>query len=159
MKSCFKCGKAKELELFYRHPYMADGRLGKCIECAKKDSIAQIKKKKKDPRWVDWERDRCRKKQKKRRESGFKGKSSSGSRSKWLKKFPEKRKAQIIAGNAKRSGLLKSPGKCQSCGKRPKRIQMHHEDYKLPLQVLWLCSSCHGMAHWKPSAESCNARK
>jgi hypothetical protein len=36
-KVCFRCGVAKPIEEFYRHPAMADGHLGKCIECTRRD--------------------------------------------------------------------------------------------------------------------------
>lgn len=36
-KKCFKCGKVKDTELFYKHSKMKDGHLNKCIECCKKD--------------------------------------------------------------------------------------------------------------------------
>lgn len=37
MKTCFKCKESKPLDAFYKHPRMSDGRLGKCIECTRKD--------------------------------------------------------------------------------------------------------------------------
>ncbi len=37
MKTCFKCGVAKERSEFYAHKMMSDGLLGKCKECTKRD--------------------------------------------------------------------------------------------------------------------------
>jgi len=37
MKTCFKCGCTKELNLFHKHSGMKDGRLNKCAECVVKD--------------------------------------------------------------------------------------------------------------------------
>lgn len=36
-KKCFKCGKAKDINLFYKHNKMKDGFLNKCIDCTKYD--------------------------------------------------------------------------------------------------------------------------
>ena len=44
MKKCFKCGIEKEINEFYKHPMMADGHLGKCKECNKKDVIENYEK-------------------------------------------------------------------------------------------------------------------
>ena len=35
MKKCFKCLQMLELEMFYTHPDMPDGRVNKCKECTK----------------------------------------------------------------------------------------------------------------------------
>lgn len=34
---------------------------------------------------------------------------------------------------------------CESCG--AENAQRHHDDYERPLDVRWLCSSCHGREH------------
>ena len=58
---------------------------------------------------------------------------------------PEKYRARTAVGNALRDGrLLKKP--CFFCASED-RLQAHHEDYSRPLDVTWLCSSCHGKLH------------
>lgn len=37
-KKCFKCGKEKDLNDFYKHPQMPDGHVNKCKECNKIDN-------------------------------------------------------------------------------------------------------------------------
>ena len=57
-KTCFKCGQTKPEDEFYKHPMMADGRLGKCAECAKRD-VRQNRLAKVD-RYREWDRERAR---------------------------------------------------------------------------------------------------
>jgi len=58
---------------------------------------------------------------------------------------PEKRAAHVAAGNAIRSGRLKALP-CERCGYAV-GVQAHHEDYSKPLDVIWLCTRCHGERH------------
>lgn len=62
MKRCFKCGVAKELSHFYKHPRTSDGRLGKCKECTKKDAIENYNMHSVDSEWCEKERKRGREK-------------------------------------------------------------------------------------------------
>ena len=46
---------------------------------------------------------------------------------------------------AKGRGRLR-PQPCERCG-AAENIHAHHEDYSKPLDVTWLCPSCHGARH------------
>lgn len=61
-KACFKCGVDKPLASYYKHKKMMDGHLNKCKDCTKKDSKANHDLKSKDPKWVESEKERHRKK-------------------------------------------------------------------------------------------------
>jgi hypothetical protein len=39
------------------------------------------------------------------------------------------------------------PQPCESCGEKEGNIDAHHPDYKKPLEVIWLCRSCHKLLH------------
>lgn len=61
----------------------------------------------------------------------------------WQKKNPDKVRATKIVANAIRTGVLKKPKKCSLCPRKNTRIHGHHEDYNKPLEVDWVCASCH----------------
>lgn len=135
-KKCFKCKRIKDIELFYKHPQMGDGYLGKCKNCTKKDG----KKRWNDPdaRERIREYDRLRFKDPKRRKkmSEYRIKSK-------LKRVGSWRTRYKLA-NAVRSGKVeKKP--CEICGNA--KSQGHHEDYRKPLCVRWLCFRHHREAH------------
>jgi hypothetical protein len=59
---------------------------------------------------------------------------------------PGKLKCRGAVAKALRKGLLvKQP--CEVCGNT--RSQAHHDDYRKPLNVRWLCSAHHGELHRK----------
>jgi hypothetical protein len=57
---------------------------------------------------------------------------------------PEKAKARVAVAECLRRGWLIRPEVCQSCGD-PGEIEAHHDDYSKPLEVRWLCKSCHNL--------------
>lgn len=59
---------------------------------------------------------------------------------------PEKFKARNKVNNAIRNGKIERGTECHFCG-GSERLQAHHEDYDHPLDVVWLCASCHGKLH------------
>lgn len=60
----------------------------------------------------------------------------------WYEKNKEKRKAHIILRRAIISGKIMRPCECSECLKICKP-DGHHQDYAMPLQVVWLCRACH----------------
>ncbi len=129
MKTCFKCGRTLPLGEFYRHPMMADGHLGKCKHCTRSDTRANRAAK------LEYYRayDRARR-PRKRPVFG----------EPWHKRFPQKRKAHWVVGNAVRDRkLLRKP--CERCG--DSKAHAHHDDYTKPLDVRWLCTKHHAAEH------------
>ena len=132
-KQCFKCGEYKDINDFYTHPQMADGHLGKCKECTKKDSKERSVLRP----------DIIREYEKKRSETDKRKKHASEHMVKWREKYPERYKAHNTLNNAIRDGRIKKPTRCEICDK-PSRLHGHHYDYTMPLDVIWMCEECHG---------------
>lgn len=58
----------------------------------------------------------------------------------------EKRSAHNAVYRALKRGDLTRPDACEGCG-RSCKPQAHHDDYTKPLDVRWLCPTCHGSEH------------
>lgn len=65
------------------------------------------------------------------------------------KLYPEKYQARTAVSNALQEGRLTKPDTCEDCGEPTKSRDLHghHEDYSKPLDVEWLCATCHGKRH------------
>ncbi len=135
MKTCFKCGVEKDLTEFYRHPQMGDGLLGKCKGCTKLDMRIDRATK---PRVREYDR--------KRAHLPHRVALRARVTAEWDAKYPDRSKAQTMAGNAVRDGKLIKPLLCEACGLPVKRLDKHHPDYSRPLLVMWLCKPCHALA-------------
>ena len=117
-KTCFKCGREKQISEFYKHAKMKDGHLGKCKDCAKKDVA-------------------------KNREGN--PESYLHSRLKTHNKNPSHVNSTRVVEAALMAGVLEKPDHCQGCGRKASdtRISAHHCNYNEPLEVIWLCAACH----------------
>ena len=72
----------------------------------------------------------------------------------WQKRNPEKHKAQQAVHQAKQDGSLGAPDTCEKCGLETEKLEAHHPDYSKPLEVVWLCKSCHEKEpSWKQPVE------
>lgn len=146
MKKCFKCGEVKPLNEFYKHHEMADGHLNKCKECNKKDAIATRNANIEYYREYDRKRasspERVALRKKVERAWKQDGRRAE-SQKRYREKYPEKHKATTKIHNALRDGKIIKPNKCSKCGLKTSYLEAHHEDYSKPLNVQWLCLSCH----------------
>lgn len=152
-KQCFKCQQVKSIDDFYRHSKMADGHLNKCKECTKvdvnKNRAANLEY------YQEYDRNRFQNDPERRafqldqtREwmRNNPGKLAEV-QSQWKARNPEKRQCHLSLASAIAKGTVVKSASCQSCGTSDGRIHGHHPDYTKPLDVMWLCASCHFRQH------------
>jgi len=135
-KQCFKCGEAKPLSEFYRHPMTSDGYLGKCKECTKKDVAVNYAKRREQ--YAAYERERFQRPERKKKCLLYQASRRRKQRKKYF--------ARQAVSNAIRDGrLVRQP--CDVCG--DENAQAHHDDYNRSLDVVWLCRKHHLERHGK----------
>lgn len=149
MKKCFKCEQEKPLSEFYKHPKMADGRLGKCKDCTRSDS--KENRSKNIDYYLEYDKSRYlnpnRVKGRLEYQKTERGRErSSAAKKRWIENNVVKRGAHVLVGNAIKSGVIVKPDICSCCGITGK-LSAHHDDYNKPLEVRWLCSLCHRRHH------------
>lgn len=145
-RACNVCKVAKPESDFY------SGVLSRCKEChkaaVKKNRAENVEYYRAFDRARAWLPDRvlARNETRKRRQSDPELRARDlGRRNAWASKHAIKRHAHNAVSNAIRDGKL-APQPCERCGDAI-GVQAHHEDYTKPLDVNWLCPSCHGLRH------------
>lgn len=135
-KQCFKCGRILDIEEFYPHKEMKDGHLNKCKSCTKKDvhersmrCSAQI---------AEYEKLRSKTEKRKQLRKQYVNKYKT--------EHPERIAIMSRVQKAIRAGKIKRPNYCSVCGKVCKTVA-HHYDYSKPLDVIFVCQSCHKKIH------------
>jgi hypothetical protein len=106
---------------------MKDGRLNKCIECAKAD-VRRHRRLNDSVREYDRKRGKIRNGKPYRPRREYAG-----------------AKIQDSVQRAMKNGLLRREP-CLFCASDTK-VQAHHPDYTKPLMVVWLCPKCHSRLH------------
>lgn len=131
---CSKCKAIKPLAEFHRNK---EGRLGRRSMCKLCDRAYAR-------RWNDQNRDRVR---------GVRHSWQSRNRDKmaeyetvYSRRNPLKRKVKSAVQGALRAGRLIRPSTREQCQKECVP-HAHHQNYAKPLDVQWLCVSCHERLH------------
>lgn len=148
---CKGCGLEKDPSLFYT------SNKSKCKECVKL-AVSQNREENKEY-YMQYDRNRPNQVERNQRniERVNKGYSEDpefrqkiqDTKKAWADRNQDKRRAQYTCKNAVRDGKLVKSESCEHCGTSEKQIQGHHWSY-LPehwLDVIWLCTSCHGKEH------------
>jgi hypothetical protein len=64
----------------------------------------------------------------------------------WASAHPNSKKAMEIVTNARKKGIITKPLVCELCNRNTKLVA-HHFDYSKPLDITWVCASCHKRIH------------
>lgn len=141
MKYCNTCELEKRKELFGNRSASVDGLSSRCKTCQKVYDKCRAK----DPH-----REEARRIYAQTEEGKIAGNKA---KSEYRKRNPIKSKAHAKVSRAVRSGNLHRQT-CEACGS--KETHAHHDDYSKPLNIRWLCPSCHSKWH-KENGEGLNA--
>lgn len=138
-KRCSRCGSTLPLDMFYKNPLTQDRRGSWCKLCEKARDRTDYTAKYRAT-------DAYRTAFAKYRSTG-KAKATSDAYVKRAKavsrvKFAAREKVSA----AVKSGVLIRPDGCEACGSSG-MIHAHHHDYSKPLEVRWLCPTCHTRLH------------
>jgi len=140
VKICSMCKKSKPVSDYQKDPYHSNGLSPRCKECYKG--------------WWDKNKHRFFKKMQEYSKDYYK-KNKKRIIARCTKYYKERIKTDLgrkkinavrLVRYHKMVGNLPTGMACSKCGK-PK-AEAHHEDYDKPLEVIWLCSSCHRRKHF-----------
>ena len=153
MKTC-KCNICKQLlpfEMFSKNKSKLQGINSTCKKCDKKQSLRYYYANRENvlPRMHKYYRDNKQKCRVVQKAYYLKHRPEYLERNRQERiKYPLKIQSRHELNHAIEGGELKR-GRCEDCGKTPdqEKIYGHHEDYNKPLDIVWLCSSCHMRRH------------
>jgi hypothetical protein len=135
-KQCFKCGRYKDVDSFYQHVRMADGHLGKCKSCTKKDVNDRYYNPEFREKIKEYERKRYQTPHRKAKALQYQRQARLTFRGKNLAR-------SAVARAIKTGKITRQP--CEICGDI--KSQAHHTDYRKYYEVKWLCFKHHREAH------------
>jgi hypothetical protein len=152
-KICSKCGRELPIDDFYKHPQMLDSHLNQCKECVK--SRVKIHRTENKEYFKEYEFNRNRTVKRREWKKKYVKNSEINKKNREKKRISLKNKRRSdkryqqchnALDRAVQKGEITRPDFCQVCGKKAIVIG-HHCDYSKPLNVVWLCNTCHGLYH------------
>ncbi len=132
-KICTECGQEKPISEFNKNKGSKDGHQSRCRSCFSKYNKARYHA---DPsRFIS----DVRKYREENKENLFE------TRMRMCEKNPNHKNANMALDLALKLGYVEKPDHCLGCGcpAEESRVTAHHHDYSKPLEVVWVCSSCH----------------
>ena len=152
LKICTKCKESKTLDLFGNANWIKCGLRSNCKACDKvyrEKNADKIKRRMKQYSLDNVELLRERRAiSRKKRESKIKEYSKSEACRLSIKrtelKYLNAKKARGYFNKRKYKVII--PNDCQECNK-PNKLEAHHHDYNLPMDVTFLCQKCHADWH------------
>ncbi len=149
-RACTKCGEAKPLDAFYKHPFAHDGRQSKCAECTKADVRAN--RAARIDYYRAYERERAKLPHRVQARNDYARKNPAKTHTEM---DPLKKSARTTLGNGVRDGKIIKPPHCEVCG-TVGEVHGHHDDYTRALDVIWCCTACHALIHayWRAQDRS-----
>ena len=134
-KRCAKCMQVKDVSAFY-HGNGKGGYRSPCKQC-RKECEREYTRSHKEAISLKGKKYRQQHPERTRRQQRL-----------YHQSYPERQRCKDAVQRAKKAGIL-TVGSCADCGVSPKdiAIQAHHTDYEKPLDVVWLCASCHQGRH------------
>jgi hypothetical protein len=163
MKTCKRCNHEKPIDAFYAQTRREDGKHPWCKACLKdrrNERRDELNARDRERRKVD--PDFCQRRT--AAASGWRSRNLPHKRAyekERRERFPEEYKKRVrsfyernwermrVVRNsiqrvqyALKKGWLVRPEQCEKCGRNCKPEAAHH-DYSKPLEVRWLCRSCH----------------
>jgi hypothetical protein len=138
-KTCSACKTSKPVADFYKDKKAKDGLKSQCKKCHCISSVLS-----RDPdKHREYNKNWMRRSKYATREE-VKERELSRSR---VRNLSFEHRARKLANNAVALGFLVRPDQCSECHGFGMGIHAHHEDYTQPLNVIWLCTECHGKRH------------
>lgn len=157
---CSSCGTDKPLPAFHRNKGKRLGVNTTCRDCVRTYGAAKYVAIKSDPQrrqaftlrcrinsrtYIERHRTEVCERAKQRRKQDA---TATRERDAKSNATPQAHARRLLR-NAIRRGEVMPPGYCEDCH-GPGPLHGHHVDYDAPLDVVWLCRTCHGQRHRMP---------